>query len=68
MPNKQSCHHTLGIAHRGGLNLASHIRYTLSYCLKTLIQSLSLSLLFSGEHGDETRANTFDQESTYLKI
>ncbi|KAJ0907556.1 hypothetical protein HanRHA438_Chr07g0300431 [Helianthus annuus] len=57
---------SFGIAHRGGLNLTSHIRYTLSHCLKTLIQSLSL--LFSGEHGDETRANTFDQESTYLKI
>ncbi|MFS7986292.1 hypothetical protein Hanom_Chr11g01008621 [Helianthus anomalus] len=44
MPNKHPHHHTLGIAHRGGLNLASLIRYTLilslSHSLITLIQNL----------------------------
>ncbi|KAJ0447851.1 hypothetical protein HanRHA438_Chr17g0816991 [Helianthus annuus] len=38
MPNKQPCHHTLGITHRGGLNLASNIRYSLSHSLITLIK------------------------------
>ncbi|MFS7923158.1 hypothetical protein Hanom_Chr03g00257391 [Helianthus anomalus] len=67
MPNKQPHQHTCGIAYMGGLNLASHIRHTLSlsHSLITLIQSLSI--LFSGEHGDKTTSNTFDQQSTYLK-
>ncbi|KAF5767568.1 hypothetical protein HanRHA438_Chr14g0635801 [Helianthus annuus] len=44
MPNKQSHHHTLGISHRGGLNLVSHIRYTLSL-ISHNPNSISLSSL-----------------------